>query len=419
MPKQHKRVFIAYSSEAMPVAYALKDKLHKRLQIAKQEIRITEWSDSSKPSENLIKTILDHACKTDFAIVLLTQDDLLEKKGKKFDAPRDNTIFELGLFIGALGRTTSRCFMVCGAERGALPSDLDGCTLISISGKNPKEDECADSIEDAAAKISAVIEDTDHYRHPRLCTLNKEELRWKEQAEKDGGDLDIKPEKVAVVVNSEYPIEQLDSEFSVAVLNNMEIGAKYEYFYGDFDENISDTLNLVVWIATAGLMQPDIPLKQLLPRMLETSSKILENLSIMRENLSIHFKKRPPLQFCVHNATTPDKARCYLRYEDEFVPWRQGKEAKIIAADLLDSCAVDPSDRDSCIFHSTRDVLLNERRLNEILTRGSSDKSEAAGERAAKERAAIAARRSKILRLISKRFPPELHKSVGEICLGS
>ena len=64
----------------------------------------------------------------DFAIMVLSPDDLLETRNESFVSPRDNVIFELGLFMGRLGR--SRTFIV--QEQNAnlkLPSDLAGITV--------------------------------------------------------------------------------------------------------------------------------------------------------------------------------------------------------------------------------------------------------------------------------------------------
>jgi Predicted nucleotide-binding protein containing TIR-like domain len=61
----------------------------------------------------------------DFAILVLTPDDLVERRGAQGQQPRDNVLFERGLFMGRLGR--ERTFIVHG--RGVelnLPSDLAG-----------------------------------------------------------------------------------------------------------------------------------------------------------------------------------------------------------------------------------------------------------------------------------------------------
>ncbi len=60
-----------------------------------------------------------------YAILVLTPDDLLVKRGEAVPVARDNVLFELGLFMGALGR--ERTFIVCDSLV-SLPSDLAGIT---------------------------------------------------------------------------------------------------------------------------------------------------------------------------------------------------------------------------------------------------------------------------------------------------
>jgi predicted nucleotide-binding protein len=60
-------------------------------------------------------------------------DDVTEIRGRKLKSVRDNVIFELGLFIGKLGR--ERCFIVTpkGQEDLRLPSDLAALTLLTFN----------------------------------------------------------------------------------------------------------------------------------------------------------------------------------------------------------------------------------------------------------------------------------------------
>lgn len=79
---------------------------------------------------------LDSLCKAaaefDFAILILTADDLVQKRGVQGNSPRDNVLFELGLFMGALGR--DRTFGVYRRDqRPDLPSDLAGITLADFA----------------------------------------------------------------------------------------------------------------------------------------------------------------------------------------------------------------------------------------------------------------------------------------------
>jgi Predicted nucleotide-binding protein containing TIR-like domain len=59
---------------------------------------------------------------------VFSADDVTTIRGSLFNVPRDNVIFEAGLFSGYLG--SDRCFMVVPQEtRIQLPSDLSGITV--------------------------------------------------------------------------------------------------------------------------------------------------------------------------------------------------------------------------------------------------------------------------------------------------
>ena len=59
-----------------------------------------------------------------FAIILFTQDDLTKSHGEEKPSPRDNLVFELGLFLGALGR--ERTILLIESGNIKIPSDLYG-----------------------------------------------------------------------------------------------------------------------------------------------------------------------------------------------------------------------------------------------------------------------------------------------------
>lgn len=88
---------------------------------------------------NLDRTIIekfeDYAIQTDIAFVLLTPDDKMSE-GDETDnekrRARQNVIFEMGFFLGKLGRQTGRVFLL---HKGPLdlPSDISGIIYIDIS----------------------------------------------------------------------------------------------------------------------------------------------------------------------------------------------------------------------------------------------------------------------------------------------
>ena len=114
-------IFIGSSSEGLESAKAIQANLDKgaECQIWHQGL----FGLSSGTLETLVNSLNNF----DFSILVLTNDDLLTLRGQEFNSPRDNVLFELGLFIGALGR--ERTFIVI--DRSAqlkLPSDLAGIT---------------------------------------------------------------------------------------------------------------------------------------------------------------------------------------------------------------------------------------------------------------------------------------------------
>lgn len=73
----------------------------------------------------------------DFAVLVLTPDDLVNSRELETFGPRDNVIFELGLFMGRLGR--SRTFILHPSAAGLkIPTDLSG--VITAQYQWPRDD---------------------------------------------------------------------------------------------------------------------------------------------------------------------------------------------------------------------------------------------------------------------------------------
>ena len=127
-PNECPAVFVGSSSESLPIATALAETIHE-----KSCVHCRPWSDPSifAPSSTTIESLVQAAEKTDLAVLVFGPDDTVRSRGSQAKAPRDNVIFELGLFIGALGR--QRTLLVC--PRGndlKIPSDLLGVTPLKF-----------------------------------------------------------------------------------------------------------------------------------------------------------------------------------------------------------------------------------------------------------------------------------------------
>ena len=128
-PNAKPRVFIGSSTEGLNVA--------ELIQLGLEEAaECTLWTQSTfAPGQTFIESIVDATLRHDFAVLILTPDDLVIKRGLNSSSPRDNIIFELGLFTGALGR--ARTFMVVPRDtRMALPSDLAGVTSVNYATRS-------------------------------------------------------------------------------------------------------------------------------------------------------------------------------------------------------------------------------------------------------------------------------------------
>ncbi len=99
-------MFIGSSRESLPIA----SELRSGLQTDHLSVRL--WSDGGVfgPSRFPIEDLAEQVKSSDFTVMVLGPDDRVVSRGRESDAPRDNVVFELGLFMGALSR--QRAFIV-------------------------------------------------------------------------------------------------------------------------------------------------------------------------------------------------------------------------------------------------------------------------------------------------------------------
>lgn len=114
------RVFIGSSSEGRKVAFAIQENLDS-------DAEVTVWSQGIfNLSNNYLYDLVQALDDFDFAILVYTPDDEAVIRGGRVSIPRDNVVFETGLFMGKLGR--DRTFFVAPSriENFHLLSDLSG-----------------------------------------------------------------------------------------------------------------------------------------------------------------------------------------------------------------------------------------------------------------------------------------------------
>src|SRR5262249_33890146 len=103
--------------------------------------------------------------KYDFAVFLITPDDIIEFRGSNYLVARDNVLFEAGLFFTRLGR--KRTLLVTPRRSKEdnlsfhLPSDLEGLNIITFRPFSEDED-MAPRLGPATTKIRALIKKEKH-----------------------------------------------------------------------------------------------------------------------------------------------------------------------------------------------------------------------------------------------------------------
>lgn len=96
--------------------------------------QVEPWTTSFNPGTTTLERLLELTREVDFAAFVFARDDWTassprpsEPRGSGQDSPRDNVVFEAGLFGGVLGMR--RTFIVHAAG-SKLPSDLLGLTCV-------------------------------------------------------------------------------------------------------------------------------------------------------------------------------------------------------------------------------------------------------------------------------------------------
>lgn len=131
-PNDQPKLFVISSVEALEVA--------NEIQVGLQHDCLpTVWTNgifwaSGYPLESLERAVSE----SDFAVAVALFEDTVTARGQSHASLRDNVIFELGLFMGQLGRR--RTILVHPRLPNLkLPSDLVGITTVSYAPGKPEE----------------------------------------------------------------------------------------------------------------------------------------------------------------------------------------------------------------------------------------------------------------------------------------
>lgn len=190
MARNRPTLFIGSSSESLKVAKALQVLLD-------HSCEVTIWSQGTFGlGEGTLESLVGMLDDFDFAALVLTPDDLLTSRDETASAPRDNVLFELGLFMGALGR--KRTFVVY--DRTAklkLPSDLAGVTAATFQA--PESGTLVSALGAASTRIEEQIN--------KLGVRDAERLKGLSEAARGFDDAASQMEKLVELIARSRKVE--------------------------------------------------------------------------------------------------------------------------------------------------------------------------------------------------------------------
>jgi CRP/FNR family cyclic AMP-dependent transcriptional regulator len=126
-------VFLGSSSESKEIVHAIQNGFRQDDFVLRPWTKSGVFGASHFPIEDLEFEVET----SDFAVLVLGPDDNVVSRKKSYRAPRDNVVFELGLFMGSLSRQRTFLVLPDGVDI-KIPSDLLGLTVLKYEINSSK-----------------------------------------------------------------------------------------------------------------------------------------------------------------------------------------------------------------------------------------------------------------------------------------
>jgi len=145
-------VFVGSSTEHLETARALKRRLDSFA-------RVTVWDEAPfELNESIFDGLLDAAEQADFAIFVFDADDVIRTRNAEVNTPRDNVVFEFGLFTGRIGKGRTFWISAKGSQELHIPTDLLGITHLVFERPTGRHLSLHDALKKPAERLRGQIE---------------------------------------------------------------------------------------------------------------------------------------------------------------------------------------------------------------------------------------------------------------------
>ncbi len=131
------KVFVGSSSEAREHDVVIRKTLEE------YGIEAISWSEIFHPGDFGLDSLIKISNEINGALIIATSDDATWYRGNEYFTPRDNILFEMGLFIKALGRNKTGFILLKNLSGSSpkIPTDLAGLNLITYDVSKPAKNE--------------------------------------------------------------------------------------------------------------------------------------------------------------------------------------------------------------------------------------------------------------------------------------
>lgn len=148
-PNPRPVLFVGSSAESLPVARALVTELRH------EDWLVRPWTSGVFQAGNTtIDDLAGQVATSDFAVMVFTPDDQVISRKGDWEAPRDNVVFELGLFMGALTRQRTFILKPMNVDL-KIPSDLYGINTLEF--KPGRAEELSATVVPACNELRIII----------------------------------------------------------------------------------------------------------------------------------------------------------------------------------------------------------------------------------------------------------------------
>ncbi len=176
-------IIICSSTESINIAKWIQVELESN-------VEATIWSQNVfNPSATIIEGLEQFASKCDFALIIASGDDQINFRSQKSLVPRDNVIFELGYFIGRIGR--SRTVMLINRDNPPkMPSDLAG--VVALTFCNREDGNIQAAIAPACLKLYKIIQQIGYISDTNDVITEKSSINELWQTMIEGASMSLK-----------------------------------------------------------------------------------------------------------------------------------------------------------------------------------------------------------------------------------